>query len=65
MVISTKLPKEKVVSLIWSFCFNRVLGKVPTNCFISVLTEYALLPFDEGDGNGENMGDGDGDEGGG
>jgi len=65
MVISTKLPKEKVVSLIWSFCFNRVLGKVPTNCFISVLTEYTLLPFDEGDGNGENMGDGDGDEGGG
>ena len=49
----------------WPSLLSSVGYKVPTNCIISVLTEYTLLPFDEGDGNDENMGDGDGDEGGG
>ncbi len=68
MVISTKLPKEMVVSLIWSFCFNRVLGKVPLE-IVSVTTKRVSVTAatsmemamkasnsDEGDGDGNNGG---------
>jgi hypothetical protein len=66
MVISTKLPKEMVVSLIWSFCVNQVLGKVPTNCIISVYSQNTLVTAmwvavdKEGEGDGSK---GNGDEG--
>jgi hypothetical protein len=66
MVISTKLTKEMVVSLIWSFCVNGVLGKVPTNCIISVYSQNTLATAtwvavdQEGKGDG---GKGDGDKG--
>jgi hypothetical protein len=65
MVISMKLPKEMVVSLIWSFCVIRVLGKVPTNCIISVYSQNTLVTAtwvavdEEGKGDG---GKGDSDE---
>ena len=64
MVISTKLPKEKVVSLIWSFCFNRVLGKVLTNFIITWVMAMAtrVAGDKEGESGGGNS-DGDGNEG--
>ena len=66
MVISTKLPKEMVVSLIWSFCVNRVLGKVEYLQLYHLYSQNTLATAmcvavdKEGEGDGRK---GDGNEG--